>query len=77
VGGANGFAPADDGFFAVPDQATAQLCWDGRISRPLSAMMTPAREDVRSAMARARGTFNTLYPDGLNHLHVSVTKTPR
>ena len=77
VGGATGFHPADDVFFSVPDQATAQQCWDGTISRPLSAMLQPARDRISMAMGLSPGTFNVMYPDGLNHLHVSVTKYPR
>jgi hypothetical protein len=75
VGGPTGFNPADDVFFAVPDLATAQQCWDGRISRTLSQMLQPAQDRVRMAMAPA-ARFRTLYPDGLNHLHVSVTRNP-
>jgi hypothetical protein len=75
VGGATGFNPADDVFFAVPDLATAQLCWDGRITRTLSQMLQPAQDRVRMAMSPT-ARFRLLYPDGLNHLHVSVTRYP-
>jgi len=73
VGGATGFDPADDVFFAVPDLATAQQCWDGRITRTLSQMLQPAQDRVRMAMSPV-ARFRLLYPDGLNHLHVSVTR---
>ena len=76
VGGATGFNPADDVFFSVPDLATAQQCWDGTISRSLSQMSQPAQDRVRMAMAASRARFRILYPDGLNHLHVSVTRNP-
>jgi hypothetical protein len=76
VGGATGFNPADDVFFPVPDLATAQQCWDGTISRSLSQMLQPAQERVRMTMAMSRAKFRVLYPDGLNHLHVSVTRNP-
>lgn len=72
VGGATD--PTHDVFFNVPDQATAQKCWDGTISLPLSAMRQPARDRVTQAMRQSNATFHVLYPDGLNHLHVSVTK---
>ena len=74
VGGATGFNPSDDVFFSVPDQATAQQCWDGKISRTMAQMMQPARDAVQAAMSRSSGTFRILYPDGLNHLHVSVSR---
>jgi hypothetical protein len=77
VGGATGFNPTDDVFFPVPDLDTAGKCWAGTISRPLSAMMQPARDRISMAMGLSRGTFNVFYPDGLNHLHVSVTKYAR
>jgi len=76
VGGPTGFNPADDVFFSVPDLATAQKCWDGTISRSLSQMLQPAQDRVRMAMAASRARFRILYPDGLNHLHVSVTRNP-
>lgn len=75
VGGPTGFSPSDDVFFAVPDLATAQQCWDGTISRSLGQMLRPAQERVRMAMS-PRARFRILYPDGLNHLHVSVTRSP-
>ncbi len=75
VGGPTGFNPADDVFFPVPDLATAQLCWEGRISRSLSQMLQPAQGRVRMAMS-PQARFRVLYPDGLNHLHVSVTRNP-
>ena len=75
VGGATGFSPSDDVFFSVPDLATAQQCWDGTISRPLSQMLQPAQDRVRMAMP-PQAKFRILYPDGLNHLHVSVTRHP-
>ncbi len=76
VGGAAGFNPADDVFFPVPDLATAQRCWDGTISSSLSQMLQPAQDRVRMAMS-PRARFRILYPDGLNHLHVSVTRSAR
>src|SRR6266508_1087311 len=76
VGGATGFNAADDVFSSVPDLATAQQCWDGTISRSLSQMLQPAQDRVRMAMAGSRARFRVLYPDGLNHLHVSVTRNP-
>ncbi|MGI8638354.1 MAG: hypothetical protein ACR2MG_00140 [Pyrinomonadaceae bacterium] len=75
VGGATGFHPPDDVFFSVPDVATAQQCWDGTISRSLNQMLQPAQDRVRLAMP-ANTRFRILYPDGLNHLHVSVTRNP-
>lgn len=75
VGGATGFNPSDDVFFSVPDLATAQQCWNGTISRSLSQMLQPAQDRVRMAMS-PRARFRILYPDGLNHLHVSVTRNP-
>ncbi len=75
VGGPTGFNPSDDVFFAVPDLATAQQCWNGTISRSLGQMMRPAQDRVRMAMS-PRARFRILYPDGLNHLHVSVTRSP-
>ena len=75
VGGPTGFNPAEDVFFAVPDLATAQRCWDGTIACPLSEMLQPAQDRVRMAMS-PRARFRLLYPDGLNHLHVSVTRNP-
>lgn len=75
VGGPTGFSPADDVFFSVPDLATAQQCWNGTISRSLSQMLQPAQDRVRMAMA-GRARFRVLYPDGLNHLHISVTRSP-
>ena len=75
VGGATGFNPADDVFFSVPDLATAQQCWDGTITRSLSQMLQPAQDRVRMAMV-GRARFRLLYPDGLNHLHISVTRSP-
>lgn len=75
VGGATGFHPPDDVFFPVPDLATAQRCWDGTISCSLSQMLQPAQDRVRMAMS-LRTRFRILYPDGLNHLHVSVTRNP-
>jgi hypothetical protein len=75
VGGPTGFNPADDVFFPVPDLATAQQCWDGTISRSLSQMLQPAQDGVRMAMP-PHARFRVLYPDGLNHLHVSVTRNP-
>lgn len=73
VGGATGFHPADDVFFSVPDLATAQQCWDGKITRSLSQMLQPAQDRVRMAMS-SQAQFRLLYPDGLNHLHVGVTR---
>jgi hypothetical protein len=63
-------------FFNVPDHATAQKCFDGTIALPLSAMRQHARDLVTQAMRQSRATFHALFPDGLNHLHVSVTKSP-
>lgn len=73
VGGPTGLNPADDVFFPVPDLATAQQCWNGTISRSLSQMLQPSQDRVRMAMS-PRAQFRVLYPDGLNHLHVSVTR---
>ncbi len=75
VGGATGFNPSDDVFFSVPDLATAQQCWDGTISRSLNQMLQPAQDRVRLAMP-PQTKFRILYPDGLNHLHVAVTRHP-
>jgi hypothetical protein len=75
VGGPTGFDPSHDVFFNVPDQATAQKCFDGTITLPLSAMRHPAQGRVAQAMGQSRATFHLLFPDGLNHLHVSVTKS--
>ena len=75
VGGPAGLNPADDVFFAVPDLETAQQCWNGTISRSLGQMMQPAQNRVRMAMS-PRARFRILYPDGLNHLHISVTRNP-
>jgi hypothetical protein len=76
VGGPTGFDPTHDVFFNVPDQATAQKCFDGTIALPLNAMRQPARDLVGQAMRQSRATFHALFPDGLNHLHVSITKSP-
>lgn len=73
VGGPTGFNPDDDVFFPVPDLATAQRCFDGTISLPLNQMLQPARDRVRMAMS-PRAQFRVLFPDGLNHLHVAVTR---
>ncbi len=75
VGGPTGFNPPDDVFFAVPDLETAQQCWNGTISRALGQMLQPAQDRVRMAMS-PRARFRILYPDGLNHLHISVTRNP-
>jgi hypothetical protein len=72
VGGADGFDPSQDVFFPVPDQATAQQCFDGTISRGMNQLLEPAQTRVREAMGRSPATFGTLYPDGLNHLHVKA-----
>jgi hypothetical protein len=73
VGGLTGFNPDDDVFFPVPDLATAGRCFNGTISLPLSAMLQPAQDRVRMAMS-PRAHFRVLFPDGLNHLHVAVTR---
>jgi hypothetical protein len=80
VGGPTGFNPAQDVFFSVPDQATAQMCWDGTISRRLADMLNTdpprAQDNIRAAMRASRGTFHVMYPDGNNHLHINVTRSP-
>ena len=76
VGGPTGFDPTHDVFFPVLDLDAARKCWDGLISGPLSSMLQPARSKVADAMRQSKATFHVFYPDGLNHLHVSVTKYP-
>ena len=76
VGGPTGFNPADDVFFPVPDLATATAVLGRQgSSRSLSQMLQPAQGRVRMAMS-PQARFRVLYPDGLNHLHVSVTCNP-
>lgn len=72
VGGATGYNAAQDVFFPVTDLHTAQLCFLGRISRQMNQMLQPARTQIQQAMSGSAGTFGTLYPDGLNHLHIKV-----
>ncbi|HEX3878818.1 MAG TPA: hypothetical protein VHW24_17650 [Bryobacteraceae bacterium] len=76
VGGPTGFDPTHDVFFDVPDEATAKQCFDGTISRTLSQMRQPAQDRVADAMKRSRARFHVLFPDGLNHLHLNLTKFP-
>lgn len=76
-GGPTGFDPTHDVFFSVPDQATAQKCYDSTIALPLSAMLEPARGRVTQAMQQSRARFHVLYPDGLDHMHVALTQYPQ
>ena len=71
VGGPTGFDPAHDVFFPVPDLETASRCFAGTIALPLSSMLSPAREAVTSAIP-AGVTFDAIFPDGLNHLHLEA-----
>jgi len=72
IGGDNNFDASADVFFPVPDKATAHLAFLGHLSRPMSAMLEPARSQVTAAMARTSAHFAILYPDGLDHLHVKA-----
>lgn len=80
VGGPTGFDPPRDVFFSVPDLATARQCWDGTISRRLSQMLdvapASAQTNIRAAMRASRARFHVLYPDGVDHLHINVTRFP-
>jgi hypothetical protein len=76
VGGETGFDPAHDVFFPVRDLAAAKKCWEGKAGGPLSEMLQPARSKVAAAMRQSDATFHVFFPDGLNHLHVNVTKFP-
>jgi hypothetical protein len=73
--GGHGFDHNFDVFFVVDDQATADACFAGKIARTLSQMLQPARDSVSTAMQACDATFHLLYPDGLDHLHVGVTRT--
>lgn len=74
VGGPNGFNAKQDVFFPVPDQATAQQCWDGTIAMGLDQMLQPARDAVRAAEVASHATFAAQFPDGLDHLHVGIDR---
>jgi hypothetical protein len=76
VGGETGFDPKFDVFFPVPDLDAAYKCFHGKSGGPLSSMLQPARSKVAAAMRQSDATFHVFYPDGLNHMHVNVTKYP-
>lgn len=73
--GGHGFDHNFDVFFVVDDQATADACFAGKIARTLSQMLQPARDSVSTAMQACDATFHLLFPDGLDHLHVGLTRT--
>jgi hypothetical protein len=77
VGGPTGFDPKHDVFFSVPDLDAARKCSDKKSGGPLTSMLQPARSKVADAMRQSKATFHVFYPDGLNHLHVNVTKYPQ
>ena len=72
--------PPRDVFFSVPDLATAAMCWDGSITRRLDEMLNTepdrAQNNIRAAMRASRARFHVMYPDGVDHLHINVTKYP-
>jgi hypothetical protein len=74
MGGPTGFNPAQDVFFSVPDVETAYLCFHGHIARTLGQMLQPAQNAIRAAQAAIHATIATQYPDGLDHLHINVTR---
>jgi hypothetical protein len=75
VGGDEKFDASHDVFFQVKDKATAHRCFIGKIAFPLSSMLDPARGTVTTAMKANAARFHLLYPDGLDHVHVSITKS--
>lgn len=70
--------PHLDVFFAVDTQEKAWKCWKetgwGGSPGGLNTMLSPAKERIKTAVAGCKATIHSHFADGLNHLHVQVTK---
>ncbi|HEX4807575.1 MAG TPA: hypothetical protein VH325_01515 [Bryobacteraceae bacterium] len=74
--GMDGFYAPADVFFPVRTADEAQKAKAGTAGAPLKAMLPPARGIVAKAMLDSAADFCVMYPDGLNHMHLNVTRFP-
>jgi hypothetical protein len=65
--------PEHDVFLPVTDLGQRQKSPKGGIQKHLEALLEPARTEIRNAIAgNSRARFQCLYPDGVDHLHITV-----
>ncbi len=68
------FSAAQDVFFPVTNQATADAALNGSAVMGIGQMLQPAQSAVKSAMDTSGSVFPYTGPDGLNHLHIEAAR---